>query len=382
MRQRVRDRDGQHDPQRRAAHAWSRTSTPPTSQLQWIVDAYTLVFAGLLLTGGSLGDRYGRKGALVGGLVIFGLGSVLAALVRRLGQLIATRAVMGVGAALLMPATLSILTHVFPTPASGPGPSRSGPAFAGARRRPRTGGRRRACSQHFSWGSVFLINVPVVVVGAVAGVLPGADQPGRDRTPASTRSAPCCRSPAWSALVFGIIEAPDRGLDRPATLVGFAPPPCSSARSCVGAAHTDPMLDLSLFRNPRFSAANAALTLMFFAMFGQFFLLTQYLQFVQGYSPLEAGLRLLPWAVVMMVAEPDVGPHLERFGNRTTLTGGLVVIAVGVALMATFQTDSGYALHRGADVGAGGRHGHGHGPGHRRGHERACRARRPASGRP
>ena len=314
-----------------------------TSQLQWIVDAYTLVYAGLLLTGGSLGDRYGRKGAFLAGLVAFGLGSLLSALASTPDQLIATRSVMGVGSALLTPATLSIITDVFRDPRERARAIGIWSAFAGlgSGLGPVIGGILLA---HFSWSSVFWVNVPIVVVGGIAAI--ALVPTSRDETAARFDPLGAVLSIAASvALLFAIIEAPDAGWTSPEILIGFA-----LSALLLGAflwwelRNPTPMVDLSLFRNPRFSSANASLTIMFFVMFGQFFLLTQYLQFVQGYSPLEAGLRLLPWAVVTIVLSPMSARISERLGNRTTLTGGLVVIAVGVALMGTFQTDSGYGL--------------------------------------
>ena len=210
-------------------------------------------------------------------------------------ELIVTRAFMGIGAALIMPATLSILTNVFTDPEERARAIGIWAAVAGAGSAlgPLLGG---FLLQHFWWGSVFLVNVPVVIVAIVLGRLPAA-RPRRTRPrPASTRSAPCCRSSAWSPCSGAIIEAPVEGLDRPVGRRRLRRRRCSCwpASSCWEL-HTDhPMLDVRFFKNPRFTAANAAITLIFFAMFGSMFLITQYLQTVLGYSALEAGVRMLP----------------------------------------------------------------------------------------
>jgi EmrB/QacA subfamily drug resistance transporter len=314
-----------------------------TSQLQWIVDAYTLVYAGLLLTGGSLGDRFGRKGAFVNGLAVFGLGSLLSALATSPGQLIATRSLMGIGSALLTPATLSIITDVFRDPRERGRAIAIWSAFAGlgSGLGPVIGGVLLA---HFSWSSVFWVNVPVVVAGMIAAVF--MVPTSRDETAARFDPVGAVLSIAGSvALLFGIIQAPDRGWTDAQILAAFV-----AAVVLIAAflrwelRNPVPMVDLSLFRNPRFSSANAALTVMFFALFGQFFLLTQYLQFVKGYSPLEAGLRMLPWAAVTVALSPMSARVSERIGNRATITGGLVVVAVGVGLMGAFEPGSGYGL--------------------------------------
>ena len=250
---------------------------------------------------------------------------------------------MGVGSALLTPATLSIITDVFRDPRERARAIGIWSAFAGlgSGLGPVVGGILLA---HFSWSSVFWVNVPVVVVGGVAAAL--LVPTSRDETAARFDPLGAVLSIAGSALLlFAIIQAPDWGWTDRQILMSFA-----GSGVLIGSflwwehRNPTPMIDLSLFRNPRFSSANASLTIMFFVMFGQFFLLTQYLQFVMGYSPLEAGLRLLPWAVVTMVLSPMSARISERLGNRTTLTGGLVVIAIGVALMGTFAPDSSYGL--------------------------------------
>jgi EmrB/QacA subfamily drug resistance transporter len=263
-----------------------------SSSLQWIVDAYSLVFAGLLLTAGSLGDRYGRRLALNGGLLIFGGASGLAAFAGSASQLIAARAVMGVGAALVMPATLSVLAHVFP-PAERKQAIAIWAGFAGVGAA--LGGVTSGwLLQHFWWGSIFLTNVAVVAVALIAGafLVPSANE---DHEPALDLVGALLSIAGLGALVYAIIEAPARGWLPGSTLLAFV----VAVVVLVGFAWwelsaSEPMLDLRFFRNPQFAAAASSITLVFFVMFGMIFIMTQYLQLVLGYSPLEAGVRMLP----------------------------------------------------------------------------------------
>src|SRR5690349_5731896 len=243
------------------------------SSLQWIVDAYSLVFAGLLLTAGSLGDRYGRRLALNGGLVIFGLASAVAAFSSSTGALIASRAVMGVGAAFVMPATLSVLAHVFP-----PDERRRAIAiwtgFAGVG--VGLGGVTSGwLLQHFWWGSIFLTNVVVVVVALVAGAFLVPSSRDEDRPELDPLGA-LLSIAGLGALIYAIIEAPTRGWMSPATIGTFALAAVVLGGFAAWELHTpEPMLDLRFFRNPRFTAATTSITLIFFTMFGMIFVLTQ-----------------------------------------------------------------------------------------------------------
>ncbi len=311
------------------------------SQLQWIVDSYVLVFAGLLLTAGALGDRFGRKGALTLGLAIFGLGSVASTLVDSSSGLIATRAIMGLGGAFIMPATLSLLTNVFRDPKERARAIAiwAGCAGLGVAIGPVVGG---LLLEHYSWHSVFLINVPVIVLAIVAGwfLVPTSRDPNAPRIdlPGAALSIG-----GLVALVWSLIEAPRYGWTDPVTLIGFAIAAVLLTAFILWELHTEhPMLDMRFFRNPRFSAANSAITLTFFAMFGSFFLLTQYLQFVKGYSPLEAGARLIPMAVVMMVVAPVSARLVERAGTKIVVGGGLAIAAAGLLLMSTLETSTSY----------------------------------------
>ena len=312
-----------------------------TSQLQWIVDAYILVFAGLLLTGGTLGDKFGRKGALFIGLGIMGGASALSAMADSAGQLIATRAVMGVGAALVMPATLSILTNVFEDPVER---GRAIAIWAGTAGMavaigPVTGGW---LLEHFWWGSVFFVNLPVVAVALVAGIrlIPTSRDP---HDPRLDIVGAMLSIVGLVTLVWAIIEAPEQGWLSTTTLGAFA------GAAAVLAAFLwwerrveEPMLDVGLFRNARFSAASATITFIFFAMFGSFFLMTQYMQFVLGYSAFEAGIRMTPMAAVMMVFAPMSARFVERFGTKAVVGTGMAIAGLGLALTSLLTPDSTY----------------------------------------
>jgi EmrB/QacA subfamily drug resistance transporter len=303
-----------------------------SSSLQWIVDAYSLVFAGLLLTAGSLGDRYGRRLALNGGLIVFGAASLFAVLSNSSTAVIGARAVMGVGAAFVMPATLSILAHVFP-PNERPRAIAIWAGFAGFG--VAMGGVvSGALLEHFWWGSIFLINVFVVVVALVAGFFLIPKSREKIHAPLDPLGA-LLSIAGLSALVYGIIEAPDNGWLSAQTLGTFA-----IAIAILSAfvwwqwKAKEPMLDLRFFRNPRFTAATTAITLVFFAMFGTYFIFTQYLQFVHGYDPLSAGIRMVPWALAYIVSATQSAKLVERFGQRLVVSSGLVIGGAGLATVA------------------------------------------------
>jgi EmrB/QacA subfamily drug resistance transporter len=302
------------------------------SQLQWMVDSYTLVFAGLLLTAGSLGDRFGRRGALQLGMAIFGLGSVASALIDTPNQLIATRAVMGIGGALIMPATLSIITNTFPPEergrAIGMWAAVAGVATALG---PISGG---FLLEHFYWGSIFLVNVPIVAFALIAGVvlIPTSKDPTKpDLDPLGALLSIV----GLVALVYAIIQAPDAGWTSGTILTAFAIGIVVLGAFAVWEAKApSPMLDTSFFKNPRFTAASLGIMLLFFAMFGSIFLQTQYLQFVMGYSALKAGVGLLPMALVMLVVAPSSARLVERYGTKVVVTLGLGLAGIALWLQA------------------------------------------------
>jgi EmrB/QacA subfamily drug resistance transporter len=309
------------------------------SQLQWMVDAYVLVFAGLLLTMGSLGDRFGRKLALNVGLVLFGLSSIAAAFADSANALIAARAVMGIGGALIMPATLSIITNVF----EGPERGRAIAAWAavaglGIILGPVLGGW---LLENFWWGSIFLINVLVVIVAIGAGAVLVPESKDPDATPLDPLGAVLSIA-GLVTLVYAIIEAPARGWTDPQVLIAFGLAAVLIAAFLWWETKTPhPMLRLSFFENPRFSAASVAITMVFFAMFGTVFLNTQYLQFVLGFTPLQAGFRVMPVAT-MIVAAPLSARFAERFGTKRVVTTGLVIVATAMSILATITVDTGY----------------------------------------
>ena len=307
------------------------------SQLQWIVDSYTLVFAGLLLTAGSLGDRFGRRGALQFGMAVFGLGSVASALVDTPNQLIFTRGVMGIGGAFIMPATLSIITNVFPPEergrAIGLWAAIAGVATALG---PISGG---FLIEHFYWGSIFLVNIPIVVVALVAGfvLIPTSRDPSK---PALDPIGALLSIVGLVTLVYAIIQAPENGWTDPGILVAFGGAVVVLGLFALWEAYTpSPMLDTTFFKNPRFTAASVGIMLLFFAMFGSIFLLTQYLQFVMGYSALEAGVRLLPMAVTMLIVAPNSARLVDRLGTKVVVGSGLTIAGIGLALFATLPAD-------------------------------------------
>jgi EmrB/QacA subfamily drug resistance transporter len=300
-----------------------------TSSLQWIVDIYTLVFAGLLLTAGSLGDRFGRYKTLTIGLLIFGTGSLASALSGSTDALIATRAFMGIGGAFIMPATLSIITNVFTDSA---GRSKAigiwaGVAALGIGIGPVAGG---FLLTHFYWGSVFFVNLPIVVAALIGGWFFVPDS--RDPTGARVDFVGALLSIAGLAsILWGVIEAPVRGWGSTSIVTAFLAGFAILGGFVWWELHSaNPMLDMRFFRNPRFSAASGAVSLTFFSLFGSLFLLTQYLQSVHGFSPLKAGAVVIPQAAMMMMIAPLSTGFVRRFGNKLVVGFGLVLVALSL----------------------------------------------------
>ncbi|HEY2429473.1 MAG TPA: MFS transporter [Acidimicrobiales bacterium] len=313
-----------------------------STQLQWIVDAYTIVYASLLLTTGSMGDRFGRKGALQVGLVMFGIGSVASAFSGSASMLIAARGLAGIGGCIIMPATLSILTNVFPAPERGKAIGVwAGVSGLGIVVGPTVGGY---LLQHFWWGSVFLINVPVMVVALIGAHFLVPDS----RDPSSPRLDPVgtvLSAAGLVAVLYGVIESPALGWANRGVVTAFAAGFVILGAFVWWELHTDhPMLDVRFFENPRFSGASIAVTLIFFAMFGSLFFLTQYLQDVLGYSALRAGLAFTPLAVTMMVAAPNSARITRRFGTKLTVAAGMVVIAGALLLLSRAGVGSSYVF--------------------------------------
>jgi EmrB/QacA subfamily drug resistance transporter len=311
------------------------------SQLQWIVDGYTVAFGGLLITFGSLGDRLGRRGALMVGLLVFGAGSALSAFATSPGQLIGFRCIMGAGGAFIMPATLSMLTNVFtdPTERARAIGIWSGTSGLGVAIGPIAGGWLLA---HFWWGSVFLVNAPIVGVDllAVLLVVPTSKDPSARRAdPAGT----VLSIAGLSLLLWGIIEAPVDGWASGLVIGALAGGAVLLVTFVSWELHTDhPMFRVSFFSNPRFSGASVSVSLVFFALFGAMFLLTQYLQSVLSYSPFQAGLRLAPVAVVLAVFAPLASLLAEKVGTKVVVAAGLSTVAIGLGLASGFNIRAGY----------------------------------------
>jgi EmrB/QacA subfamily drug resistance transporter len=312
------------------------------TMLQWIVDAYALVFAGLLLTAGALGDRFGRKGALLAGLGVFAAGSLLSGLAGSAGVVIAGRAVQGAGAALVMPATLSLITAVFP-PEERQKAIAVWVGFAGA------GGAigpivTGALLERFWWGTAFLVNVPVVAVAAAAVALYSPRSRDDAATPLDPRGA-VLSLVGLGALLYAIIEGPDRGWTNGVVLATFAVAVVTIVAFVAWervAPH--PMLPLGFFADRRFTVGSAVVTTSFFVMFGFFFLFSLYLQFARGYSPLEAGLATLPFAVTIVLVSPRSAALAERIGNGPTMAAGFLLIGAGMAVLTQVGVGTSYLV--------------------------------------
>jgi EmrB/QacA subfamily drug resistance transporter len=303
------------------------------SDLQWIIDAYVIVFASLLLTAGAIGDKFGRRGTLLVGLILFGTFSGVASAANSPGMLIAARGLMGIGAAFIFPTTLSILTNTF----QGHERARAigiwaGVTGVGVALGPMLGG---LLVEHFYWGAVFLVNVPTCAIALVMGYffIPTSRDP--DNRPLDPLGS-LLSILTLVALLYSIIQAPQEGWLAPAVVVSFFAGLVLLGLFALWELHTrEPMIDLRVFRNPRFSAASGVLTLVSFALFGSVFLLIQYFQFVLGYSPLEAGVLAVPVALAMMVVSPNAPRFVQRWGTKRVVVLGLLIAAVAMACYAS-----------------------------------------------
>jgi EmrB/QacA subfamily drug resistance transporter len=315
-----------------------------TTQLQWVVDSYNLVFAALLLTFGSLSDRFGRKRMLLAGLAVVAAASLAGGFTTSPAQLIAARSVMGLGAAMVFPATLSLISNVFTerrerARAIGLWGAIAGAAIAMG---PIAGGW---LLEHYSWASIFIAMAPVA---AAAAILAGLTVPAsKDPDAAAPDIGGLVLSSATMAvLVFTIIEAPAYGWGAGRSLAGFAASAALLAAFIVRerrAAH--PMLDVRLFRNLRFSAASGAVTVSFFALFGFIFLMTQYFQVVRGYGPLSTGVHLLPVALSVGAGSVAGTQLAVRAGTKLIVTAGLVAMAAFYGwVAATTSATSSYGI--------------------------------------
>ena len=312
-----------------------------TTNLQWVVDSYTLVFAALILAAGSLSDRVGRKGILLLGLAVFATGSLAGALSHSPGQLIAARAFMGIGAAGIFPATLSLIANVFTVRAErakaiGLWGATTGVGVAAG---PIVGGW---LLENYWWGSVFVFMVPVAaaIAIAIAWVVPSSKDPA---VPPMDWRGLVLSSAAMGTLVFSIIQAPNWGWGSTNTLATVTAGLVLLAVFINVERRTDrPMLDVGLFRNPRFTAASGSITIGFFTLAGFTFLITQYFQFVKGYSPLGTGVRLLPVASSIAVAA-IVGTKLAvRVGNKAVVASGLALFGLALLWISTVSASTSY----------------------------------------
>jgi MFS transporter, DHA2 family, multidrug resistance protein len=307
-------------------------------ELEWSINSYTLVFAGLLFTAGVLGDRYGRKRFLVIGLALFGLASLLSAYAQDPTQLIWARALMGIGGAAIMPVTLSIISNVFdPRERARAIAIWSGSVGLAIAIGPILGG---LLLENFWWGSVFLINVPVVGIGLVAVALIVPES--RDPKPGRIDIVGVLLSVVGLvSLSYGIIDGGEHGFGRPvvwAAIVGGLA--VLAAFIAYERRIQFPSLDVSLFRVPRFAAPVALLGLVFFAAMGVFFFSAFYLQLVRGYSPLETGLMLLPFAVAQLVFAPRSAAMVKRYGPKAVSAVGMVLTTIGLAGFAFVGVDT------------------------------------------
>ncbi|MEQ1873637.1 MAG: DHA2 family efflux MFS transporter permease subunit [Ilumatobacteraceae bacterium] len=313
---------------------------PSDTQVLWIVDSYALVFAALLLPAGALGDRFGRKGALLIGLVIFAVASAVSAFMTSANALIGCRAVMGIGAALIMPSTLSLLQSCFPRRERAKAIAMwAGFAGAGGAIGPVLGGVLLA---HFWYGSVFFVAVPIALVAFIASAVLAPSSREADAARIDIRGA-LLSIVGFAALLVAIIEGPELGWSAPLVVAGFAASViCLAGFVALERRITDPLLDMRFFRNRRFAMGSMGISVSFFAMFSMFFVLTQYLQYVAGYSALGAGLRGLPFAATMIIVSPRAPLIAQRLGAKRAVAGGMFVMAIGVFLMSLVGRDTSY----------------------------------------
>jgi EmrB/QacA subfamily drug resistance transporter len=312
------------------------------AQQQWITDAYAVALAALLLPFGALGDRFGRRTALVAGVIVFGAASGAAALAGSTNSLIVARVFMGIGAALIFPGTLSTITSVFPPEGRAKAVGLwAGFAGAGATLGMIASG---ALLETFAWPSVFVVTaiLAAVTLGLVVAAVPSTkatEHVGLDPVGAVLSAV------GIGLLVLGIIEGPERGWGAPIALVGILGGALALA-GFVAYEHraSDPLLDPQLFRIRGFATGSASLFLQFFAMFGFFFVVLQYLQLVLGYGALKAAVSLLPLSAVILPLSTVAATLAEKHGQKKVGGAGLAISAVGFLAMTTLRADSGY-LH-------------------------------------
>ena len=312
------------------------------SSLLWMMNSYMLVFGGLLLTMGGIGDRFGRARMLRYGLAVFALSSLGAALAQSPAQLIGARAIMGVGGAMMMPATLAVIVNVFK--------EKEKPkaiaiwammAGIGVALGPILGG---ALLKYFYWGSVFLVNVPIAVIAIAASLFLVPDSRDPESRPLDIPGA-LLSIGAVSALILAIIEGPEWGVASPWLAITIATAVILGVDFVLRERQAAyPLLDFALFRLPRFSTGAAAVSLAFFSIVGFMFGFTQYLQFVQGHTPLAAGIRFLPIAGGFMLGAIISEELVRRFGTTRVVAAGLVIMAATMPLVLLWEVNTSYMV--------------------------------------
>ena len=318
-----------------------RTQLQPTdSQLLWIVDLYAVVFAGLLLPAGALGDKFGRRGALQFGLIVFAIASVLSSQSGSPGQLLAWRGLMGVGAAFIMPSTLSLLTSVFP-PKERPKAIAVWTGFAGA------GGvigtlMGGLVLNSFWWGSVFFVSVPIALIALVlVTVMCPSSKEAIDRRLDPIGSL--LSVVGFGSLLYGIIEGPEKGWGSVHSVGAFILAIAALTGFVLWEKQSsEPMLDMKFFAIRRFGIGSLGVTFVFLAMFAMFFLMAQYLQSVRGYSPLRSGFATLPFAIVMIGLSPRGPAFGEKFGTKRVIGVGFAILPIALFMLSLITASSPY----------------------------------------
>lgn len=311
-----------------------------SGQLQWVIDAYTVPYAALMLVMGLIGDRFGRRKMLIAGLGLFAVGAIIGTLVDSVTGVMLARVIMGVAAAMVMPATLSLLVAMFPrrerataitvwTATSGLAIA-MGPLLAGA------------LLQNNGWSSTFLINVPIVVIAIPAALLlvPASKAPGQSGIDLVGGLLSII---GLAGLIYMIIEGPHNGWEADAIVAGVIGAVAIAAFIAWELRHPSPALDIRMFRNLEFSGANLAVLLFFFAAFGAIYFISQHLQFVLDFDPLQTGIRLLPLAGAVFIGAGLTNALTPRLGARVTITAGMLLAVASLALMLRVDGESTYA---------------------------------------
>lgn len=313
------------------------------SDLQWMIDSYVLVFAALLLTTGSIGDRVGRKKALQFGLILFAIGSLAAAISPTTAFLIGSRAFLGIGGALIMPATLSLVSASFPPNERGQAIGIWAAVFSlGVGLGPVIGG---FLVEHFTWNAVFFVNLPVIAVALIGGAVYLAESKDEDAPPPDIPGV-ILSIIGLFALIYGIIEAGFAGWGHESVLIAFAVAAVVLGAFAWWENHSpNAMLPMAFFRNRSFTGANVMLTLFAFSLMGSMFFMSQYLQTVQGTPAFYAGLMVLPQAIIMTLMASFSPRIVQRIGSKRTIALGTIIASAGMFYMSqVFHAETPYLL--------------------------------------